>query len=84
MINIKKTVFYILISILAISIPVLIFRILNTTISIKYKTENPGDCISTVSGIDIDSTINRLEIIRGINVILIIYLLIFRKELIKT
>jgi len=83
MISMKKTVFYILISILAISIPVMIFGIINTMVSIKYETENLGDCISTVSGIDLCSVINRFEIIIGINVILIIGLLIFRKKLIK-
>jgi uncharacterized membrane protein YhaH (DUF805 family) len=78
-----RTSFYVVISLLIISIPILIFGIINTMVSLKYETENPGDCISTISGTDLCSAINRFEIIIAINVILIIGLLIFRKKLIK-
>ncbi len=84
MISMKKTIFYILISILTISIPVLIFGIVNTMVSIKYETENPGDCISTISGANLCAAINRFEIIIAINITLIIGLMIFRKKLITS
>jgi len=72
-----KTFFYIVISILIVSIPILIFGIINTMVSIKYETENPGDCISAISGANLCSSITRFEIIIAVNVLLIIGLLIF-------
>jgi hypothetical protein len=83
MIKTKKTILYILTSTLTISIPVLIFGLVNTLVSIKYETENPGDCISSVSGDDLCSAINRFEIIIVINILIIITLIIFRKRIIK-
>ncbi len=78
-----KTIYYILLSISILGIPIFSFGILNTMVSIKYETENPNDCISLLSGQDLCFTINVLEGLIVICVIALIPLLIIRKRFLK-
>ena len=32
---------------------IFVFGVINTMVSLKYETDSPGDCISTVTGIDL-------------------------------
>ena len=57
----KKTIFYVLIGLSIIGIPVFAFGILNTMVSLKYETNNPSDCISLVTGANLCSTVNVLK-----------------------
>lgn len=68
---------------MVISIPILIFGIINTMVSIKYETENPGDCISLISGDNLCAAITQFKIIIAINIVIIIILMIFRKRINK-
>lgn len=73
----NRKIYNIILSILVISLPVNLFGILNTMVSLKYETENPGDCISSVSGIDLCSAITWMKVMIIVAVLLIIYLLYF-------
>jgi hypothetical protein len=53
----RKVIYYILIGIFIIGIPLFAFGIVNTMVSIKYETADMGDCISSVSGADLCLTI---------------------------
>ena len=50
-------------------------------VSLKYETENPTDCISSVTGQDLCLTINVFKGLILIFVIIIILLIVFRKRL---
>ncbi|URW80961.1 hypothetical protein [Xiashengella succiniciproducens] len=80
----RKTIFYIALILSGLGIPLNIFGILNTMVSLKYETDNPRDCISLVTGTDLCELITRMKIWILICVLLITILLIFRKRLLKT
>jgi hypothetical protein len=80
----RKTIYYIALILSGLGIPLNIFGIVNTMVSIKYETDNPEDCISLVTGIDLCESITRMKIWILICVLLITILLIFRKRLLKT
>jgi len=80
----KKTIFYILIGLSVLGIPVFLFGIINTMVSLKYETENPTDCISLVTGQDLCFTIQVLKALIVACILTIILLLIFRKQLLST
>lgn len=64
-------------------IPICCFAILNTMVSIKYETENPGDCISLISGGDLCQTILHLKLIIGVcilGILISIYQLALKKK----
>ena len=64
-------------------IPICGYGILNTMVSLKYETENPGDCISLTSGIDLCQTILYFKITIGtciVGVLISIYQLALKKE----
>jgi hypothetical protein len=59
------------------------FAILNTMVSIKYETENPGDCISLTSGVDLCQTIIYLKLLIGVcsfGILISIYKLTLKKK----
>jgi hypothetical protein len=56
-----KVIYYILIGIFSIGIPLFAFGIVNTMVYIKYETADMGDCISSVSGADLCLTIKILK-----------------------
>lgn len=39
------------------------FGIINTRVSLKYETENPGQCLSSVSGDDLCAALQRCKIL---------------------
>ena len=74
---------YFLIILLVIVLMISLYGIVNTMVSLKYETENPGDCISLTSGINLCRTLNILKFISGFCVIAVIalgYYLLFQKS----
>ena len=80
----RKTIYYILLILFGLGIPLNIFGIINTMASLKYETDNPTDCISMITGIDLCKSILEMKIWILICALLIIALFIFRKHLLKT
>lgn len=68
---------------LALLIPILVFGIFNTKVSLKYETENPNDCISIISGKNLCKSIRNLKIYSGIDIIIVYALLMFRNKIKK-
>lgn len=79
--RLKKIFYYIALIISGLGIPLFAFGIINTMVSLKYETENPTDCISSVTGQDLCLTINVFKGLILILVIIIILLIAFRKRL---
>jgi len=79
----KYKYFVILIIVLILIIPIQIFGIINTMVSLKYETENPSDCISRITGIDLCNSIKNMKISIAIDFLIILLLLIFKKKIIK-
>lgn len=79
----KKVIYYSLISIFIIGIPLFAFGIINTMVSIKYETSDLGDCISSVSGADLCLTIKVFKGLIAICVIGLVSLLYFKNRLLK-
>lgn len=64
------------------SIPVFCLCIINTMVSLKYETENQGDCISLVTG---DNLCLKIQMFLGLLIICIIVLIlifVFKKSII--
>ena len=79
----KKVFYYSLLLFLILSIPVLLFGIVNSMASLKYETENVNDCISLTSGQNLCRTI---KIIEGLIVMCIgglIALVALRESIVK-
>jgi ABC-type Mn2+/Zn2+ transport system permease subunit len=64
-------------------IPFFLFGILNTMVSLKYETNNPNDCISTISGDDLCFAIKIFKILIVICAVVFITMMIFRKNILK-
>jgi len=79
----KKIIYYLLVSILALAISVFVYGIINTGVSLKYETRNPNDCISLISGENLCSTIKILQKLIAVSGILIVGLLIFKNKILK-
>lgn len=58
--------------------------ILNTMVSLKYETDNPEDCISLVTGVDLCELITIMKIWNLICALIFATLLIFKKRILKT
>jgi len=79
----RKIFYFISISLFAIGILFFAFEIVNMMVSLKYETNNPNDCISTITGADLCLTI---KIFKGLTVICIvglISLLFFKKRVLN-
>ena len=79
--KLKRTIFHVLLGLSIIGIPIFAFGILNTSVSLKYETNNLTDCISLVSG---DDLCHEIKVFKGLLIacILAIFLLtIFRKRI---
>ena len=76
----RKVIYYTLICIFIIGIPLFAFGIVNTMVSIKYETADMGDCISSVSGADLCLTIKVFKGLIAISVVGLISLIIFKKK----
>ena len=77
---IKKLIFYTLIGISVLGIPVFAYGILNTMVSLKYETDNPTDCISLVTGQDLCFTIQVLKASTVACIGTLLILIIFKKQ----
>lgn len=79
----KRKVFFVLIGISALGIPLFAFGILNTMVSLRYETDSPTDCISLVTGQDLCSTIKILKGLIIACITAVILLTIFRKRILQ-
>lgn len=69
--------------VLIILIPLFYFEIINTQVSLKYETNNPGDCISQITKRDLCQDIKQNKILIVADLFLIAVLLIFRRKIIR-
>ena len=58
----KAKYFKILIIILIILVPIFVFGIVNTMVSLKYETDSPKDCISKITGVNLCNSIQNIKI----------------------
>jgi ABC-type Mn2+/Zn2+ transport system permease subunit len=79
--RIKKTIFYTLIGLSILGIPLFTFGIINTMVSLKYETDKSTDCISLVTGQDLCYTIQILKALIIACITTIILLAVFRKRI---
>jgi ABC-type Mn2+/Zn2+ transport system permease subunit len=79
----RKIIFNLLLGLSVLGIPVFTFGIINTMVSLKYETNNPTDCISSVTGQDLCLTIQILKALIVACFVIIILLLAFRKRILK-
>jgi hypothetical protein len=77
----KKIIFYTLIGLSVLGIPVFTFGIINTMVSLKYETKNPTDCVSLVTRQDLCLTIQVLKALIVACIASIVLLIIFRKRI---
>ena len=59
------------------------FAIVNVSVSIKYEIENPSDCISSVTGIDLCSELDKSKLYTLIFGLVFMILLVIRKWIVK-
>lgn len=52
-------------------------------VSLKYETENAGDCISKVTGDNLCESISNFKIYFSISLVVLILLLAFKSKLVK-
>lgn len=81
--NKRKLLYFLLIAISILGIFVTPYGIVNTMVSLKYETENIQDCVSNVSGENLCDTIRNLKIMFVFCVLLLIFLIYFRKKILK-
>ncbi len=74
-----KILFYVLIGLSILGIPVFAFGIINTLVSLKYETHSPTDCISLLTEQDLCLTLQVLKVLIIICIMTIILLIVFRK-----
>ncbi|WBV59743.1 hypothetical protein PFY12_11810 [Chryseobacterium camelliae] len=79
----KRSYFKILITVLLILIPVFYFGIFNSKVSLTYETNNPGDCISLITGRNLCQDIEQMKILIAVDIIIIVLLMLFRKKIIR-
>jgi uncharacterized membrane protein len=72
-------VFFIVLGLSILAIPIMGWAILDTQVSIKYELDKPSDCVSQVTSIDLCSRVQTLESLVVICILTIVVLLIFRK-----
>ena len=75
--------FKILIIVLVILVPIFIFGIINTMVSQKYEIESSDECISAVTGTNLCKAIRDMKIYIVVDIIMIVFLLIFKNGIIK-
>ncbi len=82
--TLKKAIYYIVLTLSILGIPIFIFGIINTMVSLKYETENSTDCISLVTGQDLCLTVNVLKGLVLLCLSSVILLLAFKKRILKS
>jgi hypothetical protein len=78
-----KSIYYILLILGLIGIPLFEFFAFNSMVSLKYETKELTDCISLVSGIDLCRTIKVFHLLAITSGLTFIGLLIFKKRILK-
>ncbi|MCS3868103.1 hypothetical protein J3D55_001019 [Chryseobacterium ginsenosidimutans] len=68
---------------LIILIPIFYFGIFNSKVSLQYETNDPGDCVSQISGRNLCQDIEQMKILIAIDIIVIVLLMLFRKKIIR-
>lgn len=79
----KKIIFFVLIGLSILGIPLFAFGIINTMVSLKYETDSPTDCISLVTGQDLCLTIQVLKGLIVACILIVILLMVYRKRFLK-
>ena len=79
----RKLFFYLLLTLSIVGLFICPYGIINTMVSLKYETENITDCISLVSGENLCITIRNLKISFIICLIVLIFLLYFKKRILE-
>jgi hypothetical protein len=79
----RKVAFYILFGISLIGIYNSIGGILDTMVSIKYETQDIGDCISGISGKNLCLFLNLYKGLLILSILILILLIIFRSFFLK-
>jgi len=79
----RKLIYFSLLVISILGILVASYGVVNTIVSLKYETENIQDCVSNVSGDNLCNTIRNLKIMFESCVLLLIFLIYFRKKILK-
>ncbi len=80
----NRKIYFVILSILVISLPVNIFGIFGAKVSLKYETNNPGDCVSTFSGANLCDSIFNMKVMIVVAVFVIYFLLYFKNKILKT
>ena len=80
----NRKIYFVILSILVISLPVNFFGIYGAKVSLKYETNNPGDCISTISGTNLCDFIFNMKIMIFVAIFVIYFLLYFKNKILKT
>jgi len=79
----KKIIFYTIIGLSVLGIPVFAFGIINTMVSLKYETDSPTDCISLVTGQDLCLTIQVLKGLIVTCILTVVLLAVFKKRILQ-
>jgi len=79
----KKIIFYTIIGLSVLGIPVFAFGIINTMVSLKYETDSPTDCISLVTGQDLCLTIQVLKGLIATCILTVVLLAVFKKRILQ-
>ncbi|REC46298.1 hypothetical protein DRF67_15025 [Chryseobacterium pennipullorum] len=69
--------------VLIVLIPIFYFGIINTQVSLKYETSNPGDCISNITNRNLCQDIKQNKILIVTDLVLVTVLLMFRSKIIR-
>ena len=78
----KKKIYYVILTLIILGILLFAFGIVNTMVSLKYETNNPGDCISVLNGSDLCAAIEKMKAILIMLVFALIGLVIFKKKIV--
>ncbi len=79
----KKQHYTIILVIIILLIPILLYLIINTMISIKYETDGIETCISSVTGKNLCSRIDQLKVSIYIDMIVMIFWLALKNLIVK-
>jgi hypothetical protein len=79
----KKVIYYLLLLFLILAIPILLYGVFNTMVSLKYETNSPNDCVSLVSGQNLCLRIKILHVLIVSCIIGLVTLVTFRKRVLK-
>ena len=79
----KKVIYYVVLISSVLTIPLSVFAIINTMVSIKYHTEDGDGCISLVTGENLCIIFLLWKFLLVISILLIFLLLIFKRKIIK-